>query len=251
MQIFLKKALIIFFSALTISGFTNVYSQDKAKVAAIFPFHFASTDLEEKEAISELNGLFYDLFAGQFAATGYFELVDRQHIDALMQEASLQQSGLTANQVVTMGKTRGAELALFGTVTKVYGQCFLTFKIIDIESSVILKAIKAKGSLKRPDELATEAGYTFMNGLSGLLHERYGVGAGELDQSSQKGIEQFLKARDLLQQAKLARLQENSKKAQKLQNKALNTMKTLIAEHPEFKSAVSVYIKRVTGKDNE
>jgi len=248
MKIFPKKTFVLLYSLIILSF---AHAQDKTKVAAIFPFHFASTELEEKQAISELNGLFYDLFAGQFAATGYFELVDRQHIDALMQEASLQQSGLTASQVVAMGKTKGAELALFGTVTKVYGQCFLTLKIIDIESSVILKAIKAKGSLKRPDELAMDAGYTFMNGLSGLLHERYGVGAGELDQSSQKGIEQFLQARDLLQQAKLAQLQENPRKAEKLQNKAVSALKAVIADYPELKSSVSVYIKRITGTNDE
>ena len=49
---------------------TNLlYPQDNApqKVVTIFPFHFASTDVAEKKTISELNGLFYDLFAGQFA----------------------------------------------------------------------------------------------------------------------------------------------------------------------------------------
>ena len=112
------------------------------KVVAIFPFHFASTDLAEKEAIQELNGLFYDLFAGQLVSTDFFEVVDRQHIAEMMEEVKLQLSGLTAGEVVQLGKAKGAELAIFGAVTKVGKQTFLTMKIIDIETTVIIKAIK-------------------------------------------------------------------------------------------------------------
>ncbi len=173
------------------------------KVVTIFPFHFASTDLEEKEAIEELNGFFYDLFAGQLASTDYFEVVDRQNMKALMSEVALQQSGLT-EQILELGKVTGAQLAIFGTVTRVFKQTFLTMKIIDIETSVILKAIKQKGSLKEPDELALEAGYKFMRGLSRILYQRYNIKAGNVASSSKDGLKDFLKGRDLIQQAIIA-----------------------------------------------
>ena len=218
----------------------------QSKTAAIFPFHFASLDAKERENMQQLNELFYDLFAGQLTSSGYFDVVDRQHIDALMQEISFQQSGLTADQAVEIGKARGAELALFGTVTKVYKQTFLTLKIIDIESTLILKAVKSSGSLKKIDDLAMDAGYRFMDGLSSVLYDRYGIGAGEIGEASQEGIERFLKARDQMRQAVIAKENGESDKARSLQEKAKKNLQYIIATHPELKSSVSIYVKRLT-----
>lgn len=173
------------------------------KVVTIFPFHFASTNPSEKQTIEELNAFFYDLFAGQLASTDYFEVVDRQHMQELLGEVALQQSGLT-EQVIELGKMKGAELAIFGTVTKVGSQTFLTMKIVDIATAVIIKAIKQKGSLNKPDELALEAGYDFMQGLSQALYQRYGVSSINPDASAKAGLKEFLKGRDLIQQAVIA-----------------------------------------------
>lgn len=192
----------------------NFCFAQNAKVVTIFPFHFASTDLSEKAALEELNGFFYDLFAGQLASTDYFEVVDRQNMEALLGEVALQQSGLT-EQVIQLGKVKGAELAIFGTVTNVANQTFLTMKIIDISTTVIIKAIKQKGSLKKPDELALEAGYTFMQGLSRSLQQRYGIAMLVPGDASKEGLKHFLKARDLIQQAVIAGEGGDEKKQKK------------------------------------
>ncbi|MDZ7724887.1 MAG: CsgG/HfaB family protein [candidate division KSB1 bacterium] len=228
---------------ITASGLSHA---QQSKTAAIFPFHFASLDANERDTMQQLNELFYDLFAGQLTSSGYFEVVDRQHIDDLMQEINFQQSGLTADQAVEIGKARGAELALFGTVTQVYKQTFLTLKIIDIETTLILKAVKVKGSLKKIDDLAMDAGYRFMHGLSSVLYDRYGIGAGELGEASQEGIERFLTARDQMRQAIVAKENGDSKKARSLQDKAKQHLEYIIATHPELKSSVSIYVKRLT-----
>lgn len=245
----LKKAV----SAILISLFFvgSGYAENDIKTVAIFPFHFASPDADERENMKQLNELFYDLFAGQLTSSGYFDIVDRQHIDDLMQEINFQQSGLTANQVVDIGKARGAQIALFGTVTQVYKQTFLTLKIIDIETTLILKAVKVTGSLKKIDALALDAGYRFMNGLSAVLYDRYGIGAGEIEKASQEGIEQFFKARDLMRQALVARENGDQNKAHSLQEKAKQYLEKCISGNPELKSAVSIYLKRLTRELND
>ena len=214
------------------------------KVVAIFPFHFASTDLAEKEVIQELNGLFYDLFAGQLVSTDYFEVVDRQHIAEMMEEVKLQLSGLTAEEVVQLGKAKGAELAIFGTVTKVGKQTFLTMKIIDIETTVIIKAIKQKGSLKKPDELALDAGYKFMKSLSRIMYERYKISSVPLKASSKKGLKDFLKGRDLMQQAIMAYENEDQKKMKKLRKEGKKRLEKA-AKDRSLAPVVEYYLEEI------
>lgn len=251
----MKKLLSIIF----LISVTFLWAQDSddivvksdTKYVAIFPFHFATTNLAEKEAISELNQLFSDLFAGQFAETDYFEVLERQNMESLLKEASLQASGLTAEQVVEMGKTKGAELAIFGSVTNVYKNTYLTLKIIDIESSIILKSIKAKGSLEKVDELAQETGFEFMKGLSLLLYERYGIGTGKMDGSLKDGIKYFMKARDLIQQAIIAKQDGKTSKMKKLKVKAEKYLEKAAAVNPGFQAVNKHYQENTIWKLEE
>jgi len=219
--------------------FIQLVVAGEKKVVAIFPFHFASTNPAEKEAMQELNDFFYDLFAGQLASTDYFEVVDRQNMKALLEEVALQQSGLM-QQVVQLGKMKGAQLAIFGTVTRIGKQTYLTMKIIDIETGVILKAIKQKGSLNKPDKLATEAGFKFMNGLSKVLAQRYGVDIPSVSGSARKGLTELLKAHDCIQKAIVAAEAEDSKNLKKWKKEAEKHLQKA-QTYPEFASQVQAY----------
>jgi TolB-like protein len=240
-MLFLNNFFRTFFTTLCLMS--TLYSQvntDK-KFVAIFPFHFASTDVTEKEALSEMNGLFYDLFAGQLSNTDYFQVVDRRHIMEMIEEIKLQQSGLTDGQIVEVGKMHGAQLAIFGTVTKVFKETYLTLKIIDIETSVIIKAVKVKGSLAKPDELALNAGIEFMNGLSRVLFDRYRIGTGEILPSSRQGLESFLKARDLIHQAILAKQEGRQEQKKKFLANAEKLLDKSASCSPELKTVIQTY----------
>jgi TolB-like protein len=240
-----NKFILFLLLTLMYNSFSSAQPTTDKKTAAIFPFHFASIDSEERETISGLNDLLYDLLAGQFINTGYFEVVDRQHISELLDEIKLQQAGLTQDQIIEIGRMKGAQLAVFGSVTKVYAQTFLTLKIIDIETSVILKAIKVKGSLKEPDVLALDAGLEFMKGLSEVLHDYYKIGEEEAEPSLKKGLKHFLEARDYTEQALLAKQEEDNEKMIQLQKKAEDSFKKSIKLDPSLESAVKVYQARM------
>ena len=64
-KIFNKFVLFLFLILMHHTLFSAQIMNEK-KTAAIFPFHFASIDPEERQVISGLNELLYDLFAGQF-----------------------------------------------------------------------------------------------------------------------------------------------------------------------------------------
>jgi TolB-like protein len=223
----------------------SAQTTDEKKTAAIFPFHFASIDAEEQEVISGLNELLYDLLAGQFINTGFFEVVDRQNMAALLDEIKLQQAGLTQDQVIEIGKMKGAQLAIFGSVTKVFLQTFLTLKIIDIETTVILKAIKVKGSLKEPDILALDAGTEFMKGLSEVLQDYYHIDEEEIVLKSKEGLKYFLKARELTEQALLAKQEEDDEKMVQLQKEAEDHFEKSIELDSNLKPIVKNYKERI------
>jgi TolB-like protein len=239
------KIWIIVVLILVCLNYSFAQTAIEKKTAAIFPFHFASIDPEERDVISGLNELLYDLFAGQLINTGYFEVVDRQHIAELLDEIKLQQAGLTQDQVIEIGKMKGAQLAVFGSVTKVFVQTFLTLKIIDIETTVILKAIKVKGSLKEPDVLALDAGSVFMKGLSEVLNDYYQIGEKEAQPVLKEGLKHFLEARDLTEQALLAKQQGDREKIVQLQNKAEGSFEKSIDLDPGLESAVKAYRARM------
>jgi len=136
---------------------------------------------------------------------------------------------------------QGADLAIFGTVTKVAHQTYLTMKIIEIETTLILKVIKAKGSLSKPDVLALEAGLNFMDGLSSVLVERYGLGTEEVTSISKKGLENYLKGRDLAEQAIVANQDGNEKKGSKFLKDAESRFQKAVSADPELESAVAEY----------
>lgn len=239
-----KLSIVVLIILLITTSFCQnqqVSRENEKKVVAIFPFHFAATDQAKKEMISQLNMLFYDLFAGQFTATDYFEVVDRQHIQEMLDEMNLQVSGVTQDQVIEMGQAKGAELAIFGSVTNIYKNTFLTLKIIDIETTVILKSIKARGTLEDPDVLAQEAGYKFMKGLSNLLYNRYRIGTGEIDDSSKKGIKFYLRGRDLIQQAIIAKNDDDRRKMKKLKKKGEKFLKKAASVNDQMQTIVADY----------
>ncbi len=226
----------------------NGFAQDAAgqKNAAIFPFHFASTNIEEKQAISELDGLFYDLFAGQLISTDYFRIVDRRHISETLQEIKLQQSGLTDGEIVQAGKIIGAQLAIFGTVTKVGKETYLSLKIIDIETSLILRAVNIRGSLDRPDRLAMDAGSAFMEGLSRVLYEKYDIGTGQVTDDLRRGLKYFLDARDKVQQAILAQQSDRQSRADKLLDEAEKLLAAAASQSAELETTVKLYRKKTS-----
>lgn len=218
---------------------------DKSKkMVAIFPFHFASTDADDVKMLESLNGLLYDLFAGQLTGTFNFSVVDRRHIASLYEEIKFQHNGINQNQVVEFGKTQGAELALFGTVTHVFRQTFLTLKIIDIESSIILKAIHVKGDLKHPDVLASEAGQQFMAGLNQVLSSRYSANSEFQYDISSKGIGYFFKARDYFNQAIIAKQNGNTEQFDKFKRNCEKYLESALKEDSKLKITIQNYRDR-------
>ena len=114
-------------------------------------------------------------------------------------------------------------------------------KVIDIETLRILKAIKAEGSLDKPDNLAAEAGFTFMEGISRLLYDQYSLGQGKLQGISQKGLTAFFKGRNFMQQAVTAKEQGQEKKAKQYQKQGNEQLEKAVSINPELNYAVASF----------
>ena len=84
-----------------------------------------------------------------------------------------------------------------------------------------------------------------MKGLNEVLHDYYQIDEQETEPSLKKGLKHFLEARDLTEQALLAKKDGNREKMVQLQDKAENSFEKSIELDPSLRSAVKAYQSRM------
>ena len=89
------------------------------------------------------------------------------------------------------------------------------------------------------------AGLEFMKGLSEVLHDYYQIDEQQTEPSLKKGLKHFLEARDLTEQALLAKKDGDHEKMIQLQNKAERFFEKSIELDPTLESAVKAYQSRM------
>ncbi len=75
-----------------------------------------------------------------FLQSGQFELVDRQHLESLLEEISFQQSGVTGSETaIGLGDLGNVQTLLFGEVGRIDAKTFtLTLRFVDVATGKVL-----------------------------------------------------------------------------------------------------------------
>ncbi|MBI4351275.1 MAG: hypothetical protein HY550_07540 [Elusimicrobia bacterium] len=105
-----------------------------------------------------------NLVEAELGRTGKFSLVERSRLDFILEENRLQYSGFTAEKSsAELGRASGAQLALFGSVSRDKDGYQITARLVDVASSVILRSETAAAA---EDYLFREASRRLAAGLS-------------------------------------------------------------------------------------
>ena len=127
----MKHYLKIF--ALTLS-LSNITAQE---TVAVLEFEGIGVSQDEAKALSARFGSeFMDLSKGRYT------LVERQQMGEILEEQGLQQSGCVSSEcAVEVGAALGAKFIIIGSISKVGTIFSINARMLDVESSQILKSI--------------------------------------------------------------------------------------------------------------
>ncbi len=124
---------------------------------AISPKAIPSGSNQEFVAVLELDGVnasksqlaaLTEELRAQLLQSGNFRIVDRQQIDAILNEQALQQSGCTSQEcAVRVGKILGVRKIIVGRVTKIEDKLWqLAAQMVDVESAETVRAVTVNQS---------------------------------------------------------------------------------------------------------
>jgi hypothetical protein len=147
--------------------FSQDYSSIRKKTRlAVFSI-IDKTNKKYSDGISlNLDKKLYDKLESELVNSEKFVLVDRNKIESIMQEQSIQQTGLISDQSATsLGKLFGVQLAIFGTINDIYHESRVSLdaglKIIDIKTREIVvsenKLISVPFSITENSGISREA----------------------------------------------------------------------------------------------
>ncbi len=108
---------------------------------AVAPFT-AGDGVTETEAAVVRN-----LVEAELLKTGSFRLVERERLEFILEEKKLSLSGLSEeNSAAELGRVSGAELAVFGSVSRDKNGYLVTARLLDAYSSVVLRSETASAA---------------------------------------------------------------------------------------------------------
>ena len=127
----MKHCLKIFALTLALS---NITAQE---TVAVLEFEGIGVSQDEAKALSARFGSeFMDLSKGRYT------LVERQQMGEILEEQGLQQSGCVSSEcAVEVGAALGAKFIIIGSISKVGTIFSINARMLDVESSQILKSI--------------------------------------------------------------------------------------------------------------
>lgn len=140
----MKKILIILLSALSLTAFAQ-----QKKVAVYVT--------GEQSGVSKVLG---DQLVAAFAKSGKYTAVERtsSFLAELSKEQSYQRSGAVNDRdIARIGSQFGVNYVCVTDISDVFGEKYVSARLIDVENAEVIKATNASGSLSSMDELLTLA----------------------------------------------------------------------------------------------
>ncbi len=140
---------------LALSGLTGgLAAQDTRPGLAILPFEDGGSYGQDKENFEALRRGIPAMLASELSNNPNVRLVDREQIQRLLEEQNLGKEGrVDAATAAKIGKLVGARYMIAGTFTDFYGRFRVDARIINVETSEIIKTVRSDPKLEKREEL--------------------------------------------------------------------------------------------------
>ncbi len=141
-------------------------SQDTRPGIAVMPFEDGGSYGQDKEDFEALTVGIQQMFLTEFAVNGQLRVVERGRINDLLSEQELTAAGaVDANTAVRIGKLVGAKYMVFGSFIDWYGEFRLNTRIVEVETSEIVKVEQGKEKRENMPALVVELSDRITRGL--------------------------------------------------------------------------------------
>jgi len=129
-------------------------AQDTRPGIAVLPFENGGSYGQDKENFEALQRGIPAMLISELSRNPAARLVDRNRVQAVLNEQNLAGEGrVDASTAARLGKLVGARYMVMGTFTDFYGKFRVDARIVDVETSAILKVVTNDPKMQRREEL--------------------------------------------------------------------------------------------------
>jgi len=129
-------------------------AQDTRPGIAVLRFDDGGSYGQDKENFQALRDGVPAMLLSELSANPAARLVDRAQVEQIIHEQNLGQDGrVDAATAAKIGKIVGAKYMIAGTFTDFYGRFRIDARIIDVETSEIIKVVRGDPKLEKREEL--------------------------------------------------------------------------------------------------
>lgn len=145
----------------------GVKAQDTRAGIAVFPFDNGGSYGQDKENFDALQVGMQQMLTTEFAANPALRVVDRSQIKQLLAEQDLGATGrVDANTAAKVGKVVGARYVILGGFVDFYGDFRIDARIVNVETSEIVKTEKARDKRENLYSMVTTLATQITRGVS-------------------------------------------------------------------------------------
>jgi curli biogenesis system outer membrane secretion channel CsgG len=141
--------------------------QDTRPGIAVLPFDNGGSYGQNKENFDALSVGMQQMLTTELAVNPALRVVDRSQIKSLLAEQDLGANGrVDANTAAKIGKIVGAKYAVLGSFTDLYGDFRIDIRVVNVETSEIVKTEKVNGKREALYGLVTTAATQVTKGVN-------------------------------------------------------------------------------------
>jgi TolB-like protein len=133
---------------------TAVRAQDSRPGIAVMPFTNGGSYGQDKQDFVALEKGLAGMLISELAQNPAARLVDRENVQKLVDEQNLGKDGrLDAATAAKIGKIVGAKYMVMGSFVDLYGRFRVDARLVDVETSEILKVVRSDPKLEKREEM--------------------------------------------------------------------------------------------------
>ncbi|NIM48420.1 MAG: hypothetical protein GTN62_01890 [Gemmatimonadales bacterium] len=143
-----------------------VTAQDTRPGVAVMPFEDGGSYGQDKEDFEALTVGIQQLLLTEFAVNDQLRVIERGRIADLVRELELGASGtVDPSTAARVGKLVGARYMVFGTFIDWYGDFTLTARVVDVETSEIIKVERGRDNRDKMFSIVVDLANDLTRGL--------------------------------------------------------------------------------------
>ncbi len=146
----MRRRALLALSLAVVAALSPLAGQDTRPGIAVLPFENGGSYGQDKENFEALQKGIPGMLISELAQNPAARVVDRDGIESMLAEQNLARDGrVDAATAARIGKLVGARYMIMGSFVDLYGRFRMDARIVNVETSEIIKVVKSDG--KRDD----------------------------------------------------------------------------------------------------